>query len=142
MGAFVRILVLSIALLANGAAFAQPAITLQPELGENSLRAERVNNVTGSCGGRQVRVLGFQDSKGDYFRTDVHSGKISIGRPEGKPSSLIIGSDINAPEVFEGHKVVPFLILLKSRCYARLHCESRSKGKEYWAGLPRPPDER
>ena len=79
-GGAVRVVVgLVTALAIGGRAVAEPsAISLDPFPQSNGVEVTQTQNITGTCGGSIVRVVGVKDITGDFFDTDLDTAQIII----------------------------------------------------------------
>jgi hypothetical protein len=84
------VLVALASLLIGGNAVAQTAIVLQPMRGDHAVDVVKTINVTGSCGGAIVRVMGVTNTVGNFYTLDLDAGKVIV-RSSGQ--DLVLDAD-------------------------------------------------
>lgn len=84
-----RLLMLCLAIAPAAAHAADVAIRLDPALGSATVEEQQVRNVTGTCGGGIVRVLGMSD---EYATSsfDYDAGRILVRSDGGE---MVLGTD-------------------------------------------------
>lgn len=84
-----RLLVLCVAIAPAALHAADVAIQLDPALGSSKVDEQQVRNVTGTCGGAIVRVLGMSD---EYATSsfDYDAGRILVRSDGGE---MVLGTD-------------------------------------------------